>query len=137
MADGAGPRLNPAHGQVSIPANAAAYFLQEMGEVPTQVMYEHGGECWWNLAFFHDALSQQLSQSSQNQKIETMHKFVGNIAELLSEGQVQQHLGPCLYVKPSNGEGGSGLMSKTLLVLTMNQSTLLQVSARKQTQTQL
>lgn len=93
---------------INIPANAKTYFLEELAEVlPTQVVYEHdsGGDLlWWNIAYVYDSLSKLIPS------LEPLQKFVQSVSATLREHPDQ--LGKCIYIKPSNADGGSGLLSK-------------------------
>ena len=93
------PNAAPEH--VRIPANVPVYYLEELCEIiPTQVMYIHNDECWWNLAFFHDELARRLPSE------ERMNKFVKRVGDLLSQESVVEYVGQALYVKPSNTQPG-------------------------------
>ena len=104
------PNAAPEH--VRIPANVPVYYLEELCEIiPTQVMYIHNDECWWNLAFFHDELARRLPSE------ERMNKFVKTVGDLLSQESVVEYVGQALYVKPSNTQPGWGFVKKNVKYL--------------------
>ena len=88
---------------VRIPANVRTFYLEELVDVtPTPIAYDHEEAFWWNIAFFHDNLSQSTSGT------EPLQKFVRASATLLSNESSTAALGQSFYIKPSTVDGGCG-----------------------------
>ena len=83
-----------------LPANVR---IEELVDVtPTPIAYDHEEAFWWNIAFFHDNLSQSTSGT------EPLQKFVRASATLLSNESSTAALGQSFYIKPSTVDGGCG-----------------------------
>ena len=66
--------------------------------------YVHGEQFWFNLGYYYDKVHQQLGG-----QVEPYRRFTEIIFKKLSEADVQQKLGDCMYLKPS---ASSALLSK-------------------------
>ena len=92
--------------QVRLPANARAIFFEELQEsLPSSVAYVHGEQFWFNLGYYYDKVHQQLGG-----QVEPYRRFTEIIFKKLSEADVQQKLGDCMYLKPSTSSGRQGLV---------------------------
>jgi hypothetical protein len=89
---------------VRLPATAACFFFEEMQEsLPTCVAYEHAGEFWWNLGYWHDNFHNYLSGD-----IEPSPKFTHSVRKKVDEHNVKLQLGQCMYSRPVHNSGRRG-----------------------------
>lgn len=97
MAHGAWLNVMDDGDDLRLPATAPIAVFEELAEsLPTHIAYQHSGEFWFNIGYFHDNLHQWMES-----EIEPLQKFTQQVKQLVNQQQARRFLDRCFYVKPS------------------------------------